>query len=83
MGTPLLASQSRSVWSLLPETTRMLPGLKATPLPPAAPTTLGIHPSSAEAASATGGDTGDENFVAFVEAEDIRSQFLDNPNSRH
>jgi hypothetical protein len=23
----------------------------------------------------------DENFVAFVEAEDIRSQFLDNPDS--
>jgi hypothetical protein len=48
---------------------------------PAARATLGIHPFSAEAASATGGDTGDENFVAFVEAEDIHSQFLDNPDS--
>jgi hypothetical protein len=34
---------------------------------PAARTTLGIHPFPAETASATGGDTRDENFVAFVE----------------
>jgi hypothetical protein len=37
MGTPLLASQSRSVWSLLPETTRMLPGAEGHTTPPRPP----------------------------------------------
>jgi hypothetical protein len=41
---------------------------------------VGKHPFPAEAASATGCDTGNEDPVAFVKAEDIRSQFLDNPD---
>jgi hypothetical protein len=41
---------------------------------------MGKHPFPTEAASATGSDTGDEHFVAFLEAKDTRPHFFDDPD---
>jgi hypothetical protein len=42
---------------------------------------MGKHPLPAEAAPATGGDTGDKHFITFMKINDILSHFLDYPDS--